>query len=97
MDAELLKVKVAILELYYERGEIEHEQLHAETKIFDPLLSAGFCRTDIQRAICELHDEKIIVGIHDVPQPRQEVDPDTMVYRIIEEEAGKYLKEKYGI
>ena len=48
MDAELAKVKVAILELYYERGKIEHEQLDAETKIFAPLLSAGFCRTDIQ-------------------------------------------------
>ncbi len=97
MDAELAKVKVAILELYYERGKIELEQLDAETKIFAPLLSAGFCRTDIQRGICELHDEKIIIGIHDVPQPCQEVDPDTRVYRIIEEEAKKYLKERYGI
>ncbi len=97
MDAELPKVKVAILELYYEHGEIEHEQLHAETEIFGPLLGAGFERADIQRGICELHDEKIIIGIHDVPQPRQEVDPDTRVYRIIEEEAKKYLKERYGI
>ena len=28
---------------------------------------------------------------------RKDVDPDTMVCRIIEEEAKKYLKEQYGI
>ena len=100
MDAGLPKVKAAILELYYEHGAIKHEQIHAETEIFGPLLSAGFERSDIQRGIAELHDEKIIISGHDIPPmdgTRKDVDPDTMVCRIIEEEAKKYLKEKYGI